>query len=83
MKKTITLLLATMICVSLQAQQVQPKDTDTVHIVMTVAELKALVQQIDKNCDSKTATKIITDFLYQKTLVFQPADKPKEIKPRN
>lgn len=82
MKKTIILLVtAITFSISIFAQKPEVKDTDTCHVIMTVAELKQLLQIVNANIDSKTITKQVVDFLQQRA-VLQPAKK-EEVKSKN
>lgn len=85
MKKSIILIVAVMLSVTSfgQTKQVQIKDTDTVHIIITVSELKQILQIIEQNIDSKVTTKNVSDFLKAKAMLLQPAKKPHEVEPKN
>ena len=66
----ILLIAAIFAATSLQAQE-QPKDT-TIAVTLNLNQFRALLFEIDRNIDSKKASKELIDFLQQNARIVNP-----------
>lgn len=54
------------------------KQDTTISIIMSIHQYRALLNEIDKNVDSKKLSKELLEFLQRSAQIVQPIDKPKQ-----
>lgn len=69
--KKLLLIIALFVVVNLKAQDKQPKDT-TIAVTLNLNQFRALLFEIDRNIDSKKASKELIDFLQQNARIVNP-----------